>query len=64
MVVYFEWKTVIYFYVCEKCRTQFMLPMEKLVIFTGACANAIIPSINRLFVFKADKGRHVRIRHN
>jgi hypothetical protein len=28
-VVYFDWKTVIYIYVCAKCRTQFMLPMEK-----------------------------------
>jgi hypothetical protein len=24
-VVYFDWKTVIYIYACEKCRTQFML---------------------------------------
>jgi hypothetical protein len=23
-VVYFDWKTVIYIYVCGKCRTQFM----------------------------------------
>jgi hypothetical protein len=43
-VVYFDWKTVIYIYVCGKCRTQFMLPMEKSVTFTGACANEIIPS--------------------
>ena len=39
-VVYFDWKTVIYAF--GKCRTQFMLPMEKLVTFTGACANEII----------------------
>ena len=44
MVVYFDWKTVIYIYACGKCRTQFMLPMEKSVIFTGACANEIIPN--------------------
>jgi hypothetical protein len=31
------------FYVSRKCRTQFMLPMEKSVTFTGACANEIIP---------------------
>jgi hypothetical protein len=37
LVVYFDWKTVIY--VCGKCCTQFMLPMEKSVTFTGACAN-------------------------
>ena len=43
-VVYFDWKTVIYIYVCGKCRTQFMLPMEKSVSFTGACANEIIPN--------------------
>jgi len=24
-VVYFDWKAVIYIYVCGKCRTQFML---------------------------------------
>ena len=43
-VVYLDWKTVIYIYACEKCRTQFMLPMEKSVTFTGACANEIIPN--------------------
>ena len=43
-VVYFDWKTVIYIYVCGKCRTQCMLPMEKSVTFTGACANEIIPN--------------------
>jgi len=25
-VVCFDWKTVIYIYVCKQCRTQFMLP--------------------------------------
>jgi hypothetical protein len=34
-VVYYDWKTVIYIYVCGKCRTQFMLPIEKSVTFTG-----------------------------
>jgi hypothetical protein len=38
-VVFFDWKTVMYIYVCGKCRTQFMLPMEKSVTFTGACVN-------------------------
>ena len=61
IVVYFDWKTVIYIYVCGKCRTQFMLPMEKSVTFTGACANEIIPSINSSFVYKAKEGRHIRI---
>ncbi len=60
-VVYFDWKTVIYIYTCGKCRTQFMLPMEKSFTFTGACANEIKPSINRSFVCKAKEGRHVRI---
>jgi hypothetical protein len=59
-VVYFDWKTVIYIYVCGKCRTQFMLPMKKSVTFTRACANEIIPSINRSFVYKAKEGRYVR----
>ena len=51
-------------YVCGKCRTQFMLPMEKSVTFTGACANEIIPSTNRSFVYKAKEGSHVRISDN
>ena len=38
-----------------------MLPMEKSVTFTDACANEIIPSINSSFVNKAKEGRHVRI---
>ena len=38
-----------------------MLPMEKSVTFTGACANEIIPSINHSFVYKAKEGRHVRM---
>ena len=61
-VVYFDWKTVIYIYVCGKCRKQsVMLPMEKSVTFTGACANEIMLSINRSFVYKAKEGRHARI---
>ena len=60
-VVYFDWKTVIYIYVCGKCHTQFMLPMDKSVTFTGACANEIIPLIDRSFVNKAKEGRYVRI---
>jgi hypothetical protein len=59
-VVCFDWKTVIYIYVC----TQFMLQMEKSVTFTSACANEIIPSINRSFVYKAKEGRYVRITFN
>ena len=43
-VVYFDWKTVIYIYAYGKCRTKFMLSMEKSVTFTGACANEIIPN--------------------
>ena len=38
-----------------------MLSMEKSVTFTGACANEIIPSINRSFVYKAKEGRYVRM---
>ena len=60
-VVYFDWKTVIYIYVCGKCRTQFMLTMEKSVTFTGACANENTPSTNRSLVYKAKEGRDVRI---
>jgi hypothetical protein len=55
-VVYSDWKTVIYIYACGKCRTQFMLPMEKSVTFTGACANEIILSISRAFVYKVKEG--------
>ena len=60
-VVYFDWKTVIYIYACGKCRTHFMLPMEKSITFTGACANEIIPSIHRSFVYKAKEGGYVRM---
>jgi hypothetical protein len=35
--------------------------MEKSVKFTGACENEIIPSMNRLFVYKTKAGRHLRI---
>ena len=34
---------------------------EPEVPFTGACANEIIPSINRSFVYKAKEGGNVRI---
>ena len=60
-VVYFDWKMVIYIYGCGKCRTQFMLPMEKSVTFTGAYANEIIPSINHLFVYKAKEVRMLEL---
>ena len=60
-VVCFDWKTVIYIYACGKCCTQFTLPMEKSVTFTGACENEIIPSINCSFLYKTKEGRHVRI---
>ena len=60
-VVCFDWRTVIYIYVCGKCRTQFMLPMEMSVTFTGVCANEIIPSINRSYVYKAKEGGYVRM---
>ena len=43
-VAYFDSKTVIYVYVSGKCRTQFMMPMDKSVTFTGTCANDIIPN--------------------
>ena len=59
-VVCFDWKTVIYIYVCGKCRTQFMLPMERSVTFAGACANEIIPDgLYRSFVNKAKEGGHI-----
>ena len=38
-----------------------MLPMEKSVTFTGACANEIIPSMHRSFVYKAKEGGYVRM---
>ena len=63
-VVCFDWKTVIYIYVCGKYCTQFMLPMEKSVTFTDAFANEIMPSINCSFVYKATEGRHARRSNN
>ena len=41
-VVYFDQKMVIYIYACGKCRTQYMLPMEKSVTFTGACKHNLV----------------------
>ena len=63
-IAYFDCKTVMYIYVCGKCRAQFMLSMEKSVTFISACANEIMPSINRSFVYKAKEGRPVRIYNN
>ena len=40
-----------------------MLPIEKSVTFTGACANEIIPSINRSFVYKAKEESHYKIKN-
>ena len=73
-VVYFDWKTVIYIYVCENVAHNLCCQIraddnsstctfttEKSVTFTGICANEIIPSINRSFVYKANEGRHGRI---
>jgi hypothetical protein len=41
-VVYFDWKTVIYIYVCGQCRTQFKLSNSgKSVASTAACAKSI-----------------------
>jgi hypothetical protein len=39
---YFDWKTLIHIYVCGKCRTQFMLLMEKSVTFTGTCYHVLM----------------------
>jgi hypothetical protein len=36
-----------------------MLPMEKSVTFIGACANEIIPSIDRSFFYKAKEERQL-----
>jgi len=55
--VYFDWKTVIYIYVCGKCRTQFMLPMEKSITCTGACANEIIPIDKSLVFLESERRR-------
>ena len=61
-VVYFDWKTVIYIYVCGKRRTQFMLPMEESVTFTGAYGLMRLYQMdNSLAVNKAKEGGHVRM---
>ena len=74
-VIYFDWKTVIYTYACGNVAHNLYCQIraddnsstctfttEKSVTFTDACANEIIPSINRSFVFKVKEGRHVRIK--
>jgi hypothetical protein len=30
-VLYFDWRTVIYIYICVQCRTQFMLPNSSII---------------------------------
>ena len=30
-VLYFDWRTVIYIYICGQCRTQFMLPNSSII---------------------------------
>ena len=51
-IVYFDWKTVIYIYVCGISQSHSPAPY----------ANEIIPSINRSFVYKAKAGGYVRIK--
>ena len=68
-VVYFDWKTVIYIYVydnvahtlCCQIRAEdnsstCTFTTRKSGTCTGACANEIIPSINRSCVYKAKEG--------
>ena len=76
-VVYFDWKTLIYIYVCGKCRTQFMLPNSSRRWFINMyiydrkvshmhrrmCLWDYTQTINRSFVYKAKEGSHVRIYH-
>ena len=58
MVVYFDWKTVIYIYVCGKCAHNLCCQWKSQ---SHSCANEIIPSINHSFVYTAKEGGHVRI---
>jgi len=74
-VVYFDWKTVVYIYVCGQCRTQFMLPHSSRRQFINMyiydenvshmnlrmCWWNYTQSINRSFVYKAKEGRRVRM---
>jgi hypothetical protein len=49
-VVYFYWKTILYIYACEQCRTQLMLPFT-----TGksvTCTNYSISDISLLPTFE------------
>jgi hypothetical protein len=62
MVVYFDWKMVIYIYACRKYRTQFMLPME---------SQSHLPAHVRMILYhryiahlSSNEGRHVRIINN
>jgi hypothetical protein len=64
-VVYFDWKTVIYIYVCGKCRTQYMLPMEKSVTFIDASYQASVHWVKgfqskRLKCEKFTDGRRIK----
>jgi hypothetical protein len=44
---------VLFTLLCLFANSGIQQPMEKSVTFTGACANEMIPSINRSIVYKA-----------
>jgi len=48
-VVYFDWKV-------ENVAHNLCCQWKSQVTFTGACANEIIPSIERSFVYKPKEG--------
>jgi hypothetical protein len=69
-VVYFDWKTVIYIYVCGQCRTQFILPNSSrrqfinMYIYDGKVSHMHrrMCKIDKSLVwYKAKEGRHVRM---
>jgi hypothetical protein len=56
-----DWQILVFYPEPEDNSSTCTFTTEKSVTCTGACANEIIPSINRSFVYKGKEGRHVRI---
>ena len=56
-----DWQILVFYPEPEDNSSTCTFTTEKSVTFTGTCANEIIPSINRSFVYKAKEGRRVRI---
>ena len=64
-VVYFDWKTVFFYFIftfAENVAHNLCCHWKSQSHSPAHVRMRVIPSINRLFVYKAKEGRYVRIR--